>query len=213
MPVPHDIVNAAIAILESAVPDPNVHRVPPCRHDASLAMMKLATEYFVLGLPLVFLAAKEKSGLDVSKDQIARLVIGGKRGTILQADVRLSRAIERKARHARIPRVPVDQSPAGLTVPDQGCVGRILTAEPDAHAIFVRPAHSLERLRDAIFPRRDEQHDRLLMFLKIIQPALDGGGVVIFSITDGAVIALDVPPTGERAVEFFVIGADRIRQK
>src|SRR5205807_259178 len=68
MPVPHHVVHAAAAVFETAIPDPDIHRIPAGGHDTGLALVELTAQDFVLSLARVLLASKKKSGFDVAED-------------------------------------------------------------------------------------------------------------------------------------------------
>jgi hypothetical protein len=84
------VEQAVPAVLEAAVPDPNVHgvevnRVQPGRGVAQ----EPAAEHGILGLPVI-LGCHPHAVIGVLEDQVGRLVIGGEGVAVGQADLGLA---------------------------------------------------------------------------------------------------------------------------
>src|SRR5262245_56165081 len=68
VPVAHDIVDTAPAVLEPAVPDPDVHRIPIQCLDGGGAAEELAAEHGVLRLTGGFRRAEDQAVGRVAED-------------------------------------------------------------------------------------------------------------------------------------------------
>ena len=137
MPVAHDVVDAAPTILETAIPDPNVHRVPVDRLDAGAAAEELAAQHGILCLALSLGTAEDEAVGRVAENEVARLVVSREGWAVGQRRAGVARPVEGEPRNLRIPCIPLEHGAAVGAVPAEKRTRRVLTDDGDALAIGV----------------------------------------------------------------------------
>ena len=154
--------------------------------------------------------------LDVLENQVAQLAVGGKASGPDQPAVGLLAAVEPQAAHLAVPGVVAEDRPVGRAVPEEHRRCRVLTDEVGAQVIVVFLAQRGEGAVDTIGAGRKVEHAPAVLHhgLHVVQGPLDGGRVVSHAVALGAVVGLDVFPTGEGPGELLarLVICDRLAQ-
>ena len=197
VPVAHHVVDAAAAVLETAVPDPDVHGVPVDGLDAHAAAQEAAANDLVLRLSGRIGAAEDDAALGVAQDQIAGLVVGGEVRSIAQTGLRAAAAVEGQSRKLGVPGIPLEHRSAFRAVPAEHDAGRIFADHRD-HVVLVGLARRFQGLRDPVRPGGQVEHAGPLVLADLVQCPLQGWRVVGLAVAGRPEVAPHVEPARKR---------------
>ena len=122
----HAVVDAPAAVLEEAIPDVDVQRVPVDRGDAFVAAEELATEDGVFRRAVgLGVAEVQGDAVDVLEDQVTQFAIGGEPAGPDQPSVGLLSPVEPQPADLAVPGVVTQDRFVGRAIPEQDGGGRV----------------------------------------------------------------------------------------
>ena len=211
MPVTHHVVDSASAVLETAVPDPDVHRVPVDGLEADATPQETAAKDLVLRLSGGVGTAEDNAVLGVTQHQVAGFVVSGEVRSIAQAGLRAAGPVEGQSRELGVPGVPLEHGPAVRAVPTQHDASRVFANYGD-HVVLVGLAGRGQGPCEPIRPAGQIEHAGPLMLADLVQGPLQSRRVVGLAVAGGSKIPPHVEPTRKRTDELF-LGRRRSRRE